>query len=103
MGNVPPAQFSIPAMGVSTRSSPIEGYVVAEERGIVFGTSEKFHNQNAQTAVPMLQQAISMIQAECTRLGGNTVLGMHAEIKDIANQGHMYQCYGTACIVRPRQ
>ncbi len=35
MGNEPPAGFSIPATGVSTRSSPIKGYVVAEERGIV--------------------------------------------------------------------
>ena len=103
MGNVPPAQFSIPAMGVSTRSSPIEGYVVAEERGIVFGTSQVFRNQNAQTAVPMLQAAIQMMQAECNRLGGNAVLGMHAEVKDVGQQTHMYQCYGTACVVRPRQ
>ena len=107
MGNAPPSSsFTLPSqcgdITVSTRTEPIQGYQVQRELGIVFGNSQAYNNRNQNEAAARLAEAMKMMSNEAQRLGANSVLGTHVEVKEYGKTFAVCQAYGTACTVGPQ-
>lgn len=88
---------------VSTRSDPPHGSIVVQEVGLIVVNSSQFTKMNSETKErTRMMEALSLAREECTRLGGNYILGTHFEVKQFGEVGQI-MCYaltGTACVVK---
>lgn len=105
MGNIPSSAYTIqPQVGnvtISTRSDPLQGFMVVKEVGLVFANSEGYRVVDQQAAKARLAEAMGLASAEAAKLGSNAILSMHLEIKEIGKLSAICSVYGTACIVAP--
>jgi hypothetical protein len=104
MGNFPAKAMSFPhhagTVTVSTRSQPPDGYVVLQDIGIVTANSTSFTRSSGEKECMM--QVLDLARRECSRLGGNYILGTHFEIKQFGDNGSwmVYSLTGMACVVK---
>lgn len=90
---------------VSTRSNPVDGYVVERDVGIAIGNSRSFqitaHSDREADEVNAINEAMAMASQTCRDLGGNAILALSIEIKQFGQHGSLIvvQVTGTACVV----
>jgi hypothetical protein len=104
MGNFPARAMSLPqqdgTVTVSTRSDPPHGSIVVQEVGLIVVNSSQFFKMNKEMKEgTRMMEALSLAREECTRLGGNYILGTNVEVKPSGD----FLCYaltGTACVVK---
>eukprot|EP01006_Ploeotia_vitrea_P003464 TRINITY_DN112661_c0_g1_i1.p2 TRINITY_DN112661_c0_g1~~TRINITY_DN112661_c0_g1_i1.p2 ORF type:complete len:154 (-),score=14.62 TRINITY_DN112661_c0_g1_i1:66-527(-) len=103
MGQIPAHGCTVPNGMCSTRSQPIDGYVVTNELGLVTANSSSFRTQNAAQNQMHTQEAINILSQQAAALGANAVLGMHIDFKQLGerNAFSIVQVTGMACTVGP--
>jgi hypothetical protein len=87
---------------VSTRSVPPDEFIVQRDVRIIVCNSGSFTRNSGEQE--RMMEVLKLARAECSRLGGNYVLGAHFEIKQFGDHGN-WMCYhltGMACVVVPK-
>eukprot|EP01137_Pigoraptor_chileana_P016287 Opistho-2@73004 len=101
---------------VSTLTQPIDGYMIAQDFGIVVGSAVGCRDKVSFTlrgeleaialsSTQVRNTATQLMIREAVNKGANAVLGVHYDIETIgtSGSGQLVTAYGTACTIVPLQ
>jgi hypothetical protein len=104
MGNFPAKvtsyRHAMDGASVSTRSDPPNGYAVEKEIMLITANSKSFTRSSGEEQC--MREVLAMACAECKRLNGNYVLGVHIEVKQFGDSGTwmVFSLTGMSCLVK---